>query len=296
MARSRAGSLLRFTMPVRSLAHRFPFLLLVLAILILIVIGRIETVFVERLRTNVADVATPIIEFVASPIVAAQALLEEVSDLILLRQENQRLRAEVAALQQSNQALGRLVSENNSLRALTNFVGDAEISHVTARTITDSGSAFVRSVLVNAGERDGVKKGDPVINDEGVVGRIIQSGQRSSRVILITDWNSRIPVLVEASGEKAILAGDNTDRPRLLYLSEGAVATPGERIITSGDGGVFPPGLPIGTVSFVGEEGIRVQPFVTWSRLGLVRIVNYGLEGVLPSSPTGPDAKEDARR
>lgn len=296
MARSRAGSLLRLTTPVRSLAHRFPFLLLILAALTLIAVGRVETAFMERLRANVTDVVTPIIDLVSRPIVATRTLFEEISSLVLIREENQRLHAEVASLQQLNLTLERLATENDSLRSLMNFVPDAPISYVTARTIADSGSAFVRSVLVNAGERDGVKRGDPVINGEGVVGRIAQLGKHSSRAILMTDWNSRIPVLVESSREKAILAGDNTNRPRLLYLPEGAVTAPGDRIVTSGHGGVFPPGLPIGTVGSVGEEGVRVQPFVTWNRLELVRIVNYGLKGVLPSSPAGPDAKEASHK
>ncbi len=296
MARSRAGSFLRLTTPVRSLAHRFPFLLLILAALTLIAVGRVETAFMERLRANVTDVVTPIIDLVSRPIVATRTLLEEISSLVLIREENQRLHAEVASLQQLNLTLERLATENDSLRALMNFVPDASISYVTARTIADSGSAFVRSVLVNAGERDGVKRGDPVINGEGVVGRIAQLGKHSSRAILMTDWNSRIPVLVESSREKAILAGDNTNRPRLLYLPEGVVMAPGDRIVTSGHGGVFPPGLPIGTVGSVGEEGVRVQPFVTWNRLELVRVVNYGLKGVLPSSPAGPDAKEGSHK
>ena len=296
MARLRAGSLLRLTTPVRSFAHRFSFLLLILAALTIIAIGRVEKVFVEHLRTSVTDVVTPIVDLISRPVMATQTLFEEMSSLVLIREENQRLHTEITSLQQLNLTLERLAIENKNLRSLMHFVPDAKINYVTARTIADSGSAFVRSVLVNAGKRDGVKKGDPVINGEGVVGRISHLGNHSSRAILMTDWNSRIPVLLESSRERAILVGDNTNYPHLRYLPEGTATIPGERIVTSGHGGVFPPGLPIGTVGSVAEEGIRVQPFVTWSRLELVRVLDYGLEGVLPFSLAGSEAKEAPRK
>jgi len=296
MARLRAGSFLRLTTPVRLFAHRFPFLLLVAATLVLIVIGRLETSFAERMRANVTDFAVPIVDLISRPVVASRALLGEISDLATLREENQSLRATVASLQQSKLTAERLASENKSLRALLNLVPEAPVHFVAARTIADSGNAFVRSVLIDAGRHEGVKRGDPVINGEGVVGRIAQLGNRASRVLLITDWNSRIPVLVESSREKAILAGDNTRHPRLRYLPSTAAVAQGDRIVTSGHGGVFPPGLPIGTVGSVGEDGIRIQPFVTWNRLEFVRVVNYGLKGALPDLPGDSQTKEALRK
>ena len=296
MARFRAGSFLRLTTPVRLLANRFPFLVLIAATVALIVVGRLDISLMERLRTTVTDVTAPLVDLVSRPVVATQGLFSEIADLAALREENRHLHAKVAALQQSNLTAERLAGENEGLRALLNFVPDAPTSFVGARVIADSGNAFVRSVLINAGKSDGVTKGDPVINDEGVVGRISQAGNHTSRVLLIMDWNSRIPVLVESSREKAILAGDNTNRPRLLYLPTTAAIVSGDRIVTSGHGGIFPPGLPVGTVGSIGEEEIRVQPFVTWNRLELVRVVNYGLKGVLPDLPANADAKETSRK
>lgn len=285
MARLRAGSFLRLATPAKLLAHRFPFLFLIALTLALIVVGRLETSFTERLRATVTDIAAPIIDLVSRPVAAARGLLGEISDLASLREENQKLHARVAALQRSSLTAERVTAENESLRALLNFVPGKPIHFVAARAIADSGNAFVRSVLLNAGKNQGVKKGDPVINGEGVVGRVAKIGKHTARVLLITDWNSRIPVLVESSREKAILAGDNTNRPRLIYLPEAAAIAPGDRIVTSGHGGVFPPGLPVGTVGSLDEGGIRIEPFVTWNRLELVRIVNYGRTGVLPALP-----------
>ena len=100
----------------------------------------------------------------------------------------------------------------------------------------------MESLILNAGAREGVRKGSPVVTGDGLVGRIAGVGYRSARVLLITDLNSRIPVLVEPTGMRAILAGDNSDRPRLIRLPPGATVSPGERVSTSGRAGAFPAG------------------------------------------------------
>ena len=107
----------------------------------------------------------------------------------------------------------------------------------------------MRTVLVNAGTDDRVARGQAAITGEGLVGRLTEVGNRAARVLLITDLNSRIPVTIESSHANAVLAGDNSERPRLLYLPSPDAVKIGDRIVTSGEGGVFPPGLPVGVVA-----------------------------------------------
>jgi len=114
-----------------------------------------------------------------------------------------------------------------------------------------------------------------------MVGRIAEVGLRFARVLLLTDINSHLPVMIEGSHAKAILSGENSDRPRLNYLSPNAVVQPGDRVMTSGDGGAFPPGLPIGVVSSVQDGAPSVEPFVHRYQLEYVAIVNYGLPGII---------------
>jgi len=120
-----------------------------------------------------------------------------------------------------------------------------------------------------------------VVTGDGLVGRVAGVGTRSTRVILITDLNSHIPVLVERTRTRAILAGDNSEVLRLIRLPPGAEVSPGDRVVTSGHGDAFPPGLPVGVVASVGDAGIGVQPFVERSRLEYVRVVDFGLRGIL---------------
>jgi rod shape-determining protein MreC len=103
--------------------------------------------------------------------------------------------------------------------------------------------------------------------------------------LLLTDINSHIPVVVEGSRAKAILSGDNSDRGRLSYLAPNSSAAPGNRVVTSGHGGAFPPGLPVGVIAAIQDGIVRVEPFVHRYQLDYVTVVDYGLPGVLPSDP-----------
>ena len=143
--------------------------------------------------------------------------------------------------------------------------------------------------MVNAGNRDGVAKGQAAITSEGLAGRVAEVGVRSARVLLVTDINSRIPVLVGEGRDRAILAGDNTNQPRLRYLAPGTEIRPGDYVVTSGHGAIFPPGLPIGVVTQASETTMRVQPFVDWAHMEFLRLADYELPGTLrPAQGAGP--------
>jgi rod shape-determining protein MreC len=161
---------------------------------------------------------------------------------------------------------------------------DPRVQYVTARVIGSSAGAFVREVLIAAGARDGIAKGQAALTGEGLAGRVTEVGNRSARVLLLTDINSRIPVLLEGSRHKAILAGDNSNEPRLLFLPPDALPAPGDRIVTSGDGGAFPAGLPVGIVGSVEEGVVTVLPFVDWDRLEFLQLVDYELTGFMGSA------------
>lgn len=286
--KQRTGSVLRFATPLKVLAQRFAFLALVAMTFGLMLLGKADMILVERLRTVATDAVAPMLDAFSRPAATISEAADRVRALAALHQENARLREENARLLQWQQVARRLDAENSALKGLLKYLPASTVSFVSARVIADSGGAFVRSVLVNAGARDGVKKGQAVITGEGLVGRATTVGDRSARVLLITDLNSRIPVLVESSNERAVLAGDNSDRPELLRLDAEARVSPGQRIVTSGHGGAFPPGLPVGIVSSVSEAGIRVRPFIEWSRLEFVRVVDFALRG--PGSVQGAGA------
>jgi rod shape-determining protein MreC len=118
---------------------------------------------------------------------------------------------------------------------------------------------------------------------------VVDVGEWSSRVLLITDINSRIPVLLETSRYRAVLAGDNSDRPRLAYVQPDTPVAIGDRVVTSGTGGMFPAGLPIGVVASVEDRVIRVAPLAALDRVEHVRLVDFGLAGGIVTENTDAD-------
>ncbi|MCK6451616.1 MAG: rod shape-determining protein MreC [Alphaproteobacteria bacterium] len=283
--KDRPGSVLRLAQPIRLWVQRFTFLLLLAAAVGLMLLGKADTVLVERLRVVVTDSVSPLLDALSRPTAVVNDLIEHGRNVYGLALENRTLREENARLLQWQAVARRLEAENAALRALTGYVPEAAATDISARVIGASGGAYVRSVLVAAGARHGARKGQAAVAGTGLAGRVTEVGDRSARVLLITDLNSRIPVVVEGSRDQAVLAGDNSDRPRLDYLRSNARVTPGDRVVTSGIGGIFPPGIPVGVV--VGaENGFRVQPPIDWERLEFLRLMDFGLGG--PLRPQGP--------
>ena len=284
MAR-RSGSFTSITEPFRSFWHRFAYGLLILGAFGLMMMGKADVVLVERARLAIADATAPILTFLSHPAATVSDLLQQMRELRDLRDENARLREENDRLMQWQLVARQLESENRSLRSLTGFPVEPASHFVTARIIGDGGGPFVRSVLVNAGERQKVAKGQAAMTGQGLAGRVAEVGYQHARILLLNDLNSRIPVLIEGSRDRAILAGDNSDRPRLLYLDSNAKVSPGDRVVTSSHAGAFPPGLPVGVVISVSDQDVRVKPFVEWHRIEYLRLVNFNLNDTPLAEP-----------
>ncbi len=276
-----SGPVSHITTPIKAWAQRFAFLFLVVAAFALMLLGKADTVLVERARTAVTDAVAPLLELVARPVGTLGDMIDSIEAMTDLRAENEALTRENDRLRNWQTVARRLEAENAALRELTKMTPDSGLRFVTARVIGDPGGAFARSVLVNAGARDGVEKGQAAITSVGLAGRVTQVGVRSSRILLLTDINSRIPVLVGAGRDRAILAGDNTNQPKLLYLAPSTEVNPGDHVVTSGHGGVFPPGLPVGVVTQASETAKRVQPFVDWAHMEFLRLAEFELPGTL---------------
>ncbi|WP_316979027.1 rod shape-determining protein MreC [Shumkonia mesophila] len=280
----------RVAAPIRSL-QRFAYLGLVVAAFGLMMLGKADVVVVERFRAQITDTVAPLLDAVSRPVATVNDVVAEAREMINLRAENTQLRKERDRLLQWEAAGRRLEAENVALQRLLNFIPHEARGFISARVIADTGGAFAHSLVLNAGADDEVRRGQAVVSGDGLVGRVVGVGARSSRILLLTDLNSRIPVVTEQSRVRAVLAGNNTSQPVLGHLPPNDTVTVGERVVTSGHGGVFPPGLPVGVIVSVGDSGAVVQPLVATDRLEYVRVIDYGLDqGVL--QPQGTTAKD----
>jgi rod shape-determining protein MreC len=274
--------MIRLSPQVRATIQRTTLPILVLLSGAIIVLGKADQLLFDSLRTTVTDSVAPVLDAIAQPINAIGNVVDRVEMVVTTYQSNLRLESENEKLLHWQQAALNLDAENRQLRNLLKAVPKTSVSYITARVIANSGGAFMRMILINAGTEDHVGRGQAAITGEGLVGRLTEVGDRASRVLLITDLNSRIPVTIEATHAVAVLAGDNSERPRLLYLPSQDSVKVGDRVVTSGEGGVFPPGLPVGVVSAVDAGEPRVEPYVELTQLGYVMVVDYGLSNALP--------------
>jgi rod shape-determining protein MreC len=279
----------------RTAIQRTMLPVLVLLSAAIVVLGKADQLLFDSMRTAVADAVAPILEAVSRPIASVGTAIENVEMLVSTYQENARLESENSRLLQWQQTALNLAADNQQLRGLLKAIPENSISYVTARVIANSGGAYVRTVLVNAGTQDRVARGQAAITGDGLVGRLTEVGYRAARVLLITDLNSRIPVMIESSHVNAVLAGDNSERPRLLYLPSPDAVKIGDRVVTSGEGGIFPPGLPVGVVSAIDPGGPRIEPYVELSQIGYLLVVDYGLSRALPQ-PVPVTAKAGKRK
>jgi len=239
-----------------------------------------------RVRAQVVDAFTPILTAVSRPVDSVSNWMGAMASASSLRLENGQLRAEIETLRAASVRAVQVESENRSLRALLGAPQKSEGRPIAARVIADSGRGFVRSFLIAAGSAHGVRRGLAVVNAEGLIGRVTEVGKRSARILLLVDLNSRVSVRVERTRTRAILAGDNTSLPRLLYLPEDAQARPGDRVVTSGHDGVLPAGLPVGIVASTQGGYVRVRPHVALSRVEFVRVIDFDAKGLVPAQPS----------
>lgn len=227
------------------------------------------------LRGQVSDVFAPVLSTVSLPFQRSVLFFHDVMGLAQLQADNQRLEQENIRLREWYQTALLLDSENKSLRALLNFEADPKLKTITGRVISDAGNTYVKSLLVNIGQHDGVKKGAAVLSVGGLIGRIVEVSDNTARILLLTDINSRVPVMVADTGQHAIMAGGNKRDPRLIHLPQDSEVSAGGRVITSGFGGVYPHGLAVGRVIEDASGGFEVELFADFEKIQIVRILQF---------------------
>jgi rod shape-determining protein MreC len=248
-------------------------------------LGRAEASIFDGARATLSDWTSPALGHLRSPFLGLERWINNVGTIFTVYRENIQLRQENAELRKWQSVALSLENRVQRYELLLNAVSDPQLASVTARVIGETNRPFVKTLILNAGTGQQVKKGQAVVDDRGLLGRIYVTGERTSWVILLTDLNSRIPVVLEPSHRRAILAGDNSPAPKLeLDIGDGPVK-PGDRVISTGDGGLLPPDIPIGVVMAEGGE-MRVALSATPDTADSVHIVDYHVPEAPP--PTEP--------
>lgn len=258
-----------YVRPLRRLLSALLFLVLIG----IFILWRIDSPRVERIRAQLVDRVVPSFEWALVPVTKTVDMVENFQSYSRIYEQNQELRRELRQMQAWKEAALQLEQKNAKLLDLNNVRLDPKYTYVTGVVMADSGSPFRQSVLLNVGARDGIVDGWATMDGIGLVGRISGLGENTARVVLLTDSNSRLPVTIQPSGQRAILSGDNTARPPLEFIESLELVRPGDRVVSSGDGGVFPSGLVIGQVALGADRRLRVVLAADYERLDYLRVL-----------------------
>lgn len=284
------------SLPVRLITARMTPAVLVLLAVTLLIFHRMDALPVESIRLALTDRMAPVMEAVSQPFVALTESFDGVVTMRQLRAENMRLREENAKLHGWYENALRLQAENQAFRGLLNVKADPALSFVTTRVVSDPGGAFVKSALLPVGSNDGVAKGNAVMTGQGLIGRVTEAGARSSRVLLVTDLNSRIPVMIQNTRTRAILAGRNMELLKLERLPIDSGLSVGQRVVTSGHGGQLPADIPIGIIVEAGKNGVFVKPLADIEKVTYVQVIAANMDNSLVTGDVTPPAPQRGQR
>ena len=268
---------------------QLPIALLAALAIALILIGKAQITLFDQTRATVTDWASPLLQIVRAPVVGLDRWMGSIGGIFSVYQENLRLKDENARLRQWRNAAIVLDNRVKRYQLLLRAVPDPMLSSVMARVIGRSNQPFLQTMILDAGKAQGIKPGQAVIDARGMIGRIFLTGRHTSWVILLTDLNSRIPVRIEPGNAQAIMAGDNSDAPLLDLLSQRVVLKPGAQVVSSGDGGLLPPGLAIGSVVGNPSGGYRVVLLADSASSEDVNVVDFKLKTEQPPATTPND-------
>ena len=270
-SREDVGIAFRSAFLAKGSKQRFSLFVLVVLSILLIFIETIDTKPLNYLRSFIKDTiyrGSLVISTPSKSFSNFSGYIKEhmnlYSNYIELKKENNELRNDITKSE-------FLELENNQLRKLIEEQVASPSNLVSARVMLDKTSPYLNSFIINTGSNKNVKNGMAVLDGKNFIGRIVDVNFFSSRVLLVTDLNSKIPVIIEPSGYHAILSGIGKSEPILEFLPENHTVQFGNKVYTSGKEGIFSPGIPIGEVN-MSTENILVSLFSDLTQITFVNI------------------------
>ncbi len=253
----------------------FAFLFFMSIVLYLASVGNDEAF--QKSRSNVEGVGAKVLTYLTLPFRGGEKLIGDVKKRWNAHAENERLREDVSRLVDMEARLNDLNFKLSRFETILNVGAESDIPEqkVAARAVSENDGPFAKTALINVGIKQGVNEGDAVMTVDGLYGHIIGVGNNSSRVLKLEDLNSRISVMSKTNQARAILIGDNSRNPTLSYVAEESDWQDGDEVITSGDDGVLPMGLPIGSVFTASSGDKKVQLFANRNFVDWVWVYPY---------------------
>jgi rod shape-determining protein MreC len=259
----------------RRNSAQLPLIIVIALAIVLVLLGKAQNGLFDRARAHVTDWMAPVLQKVRTPVAGFDRWAGSVTEIFSVYRQNLALKEENARLRQWRNVAIVLQGRVGRYQALLHAVPDPQMNRVLARVIGRANRPFLQTMILDAGRENHALAGQAVMDARGMIGRIYLTGQRTSWVILLTDLNSRIPVTIAPGNVQAIMTGDNSAYPTLDMVSHTVTLHAGDQVTSSGDGGLLPAGLPIGTVMSDGAGGWRVGLLADSAASADVEILNF---------------------
>ena len=274
-SREDVGISIRSAFLKKSTQQRFSLFALILLSTLFIFFETFETKPLNKARSFIKDIVYRGAVVITYPTKVFSGSYDTIQNHFNLYAEYNDLKKENEELKSKKSTSDFLELENSQLRKLINEQVESKSNLVSARIILDEQGPYLNSLIINIGVNKDLKNGLAVLDGQNFIGRIVDVNYFSSRILLVTDLNSKIPVISQPSGNHAILSGHGDSKPTLEYLSKNNKVENGDKIYTSGKEGVFAPGHAIGEVK-INKEKIEVE---LYSELSEITFVNINLGG-----------------
>ena len=243
--------------------------------IIFLITSKVNKNFANDISFVFVDVSLPIVKFAAFPfntiinvLVNFQELIDAKKENIALKEENEKMRAlYIKALNLNN--------ENQELKNILKFVIPKSINYQVVKITGRTHGLFNQNLFIDAGKDRNIKEGSVVTGAVGMIGRVIDIDEKKSRLLLLTDQNSRVPVIASKARARGILVGTNGGLMEMLYLSKNHQIQAGDMIFTSGDGDSMPAGLLIGVVKKVDKSFVAVEMVEDANNADIVTVMDY---------------------
>jgi rod shape-determining protein MreC len=254
---------------------QLPLVIVIALAIVLVLVGKAQSGLFDKARAHVTDWMAPALEKVRAPVQGFDRWIGSIGEIFSVYEQNLKLKEENARLRQWRNVAIVLQGRVGRYQTLLHAVPDPKLNAVLARVIGRASRPFLQTMILDAGKTNHAAPGQAVVDARGMIGRVYLTGMRTSWVILLTDINSRIPVTIAPGSVQAIMTGDNTAMPALDMVSRLVTLHAGDQVVSSGDGGLLPAGLPIGTVVPDNSGGYRVALLADASSSQDVEILNF---------------------
>ena len=260
--------------------QRFSLIGLIFFSIIIIVLGNFNFKAVNYLKISIKEIVYRSSFIISVPENYLKKTISVTKEHFELYDNYEKLKLELDTLTQKKVLDEYNILENKRLQKIVdNFY--IESNEIFAKILIDKQSPFLKSVVVNKGSKDNVKMGMTVLDGEYLIGKIVEVNYLSARVLLLSDLNSKIPVSIEPGGSQSILSGTGDSHGIIQYQKKEHVIEDNNTVYTSGAGGLFKSGIPVGKIETIDSSLIgnkRVNFFSDFTQPRFVKIVSYKVE------------------